>query len=502
MLGFERRVRSSSLRELGALGLVGMESMLDSKQMERVSEIRRRWNFFEGYHWEEIDNLDKPEITTNYCRAFCNKFVAFELGKAFNFKLGTQENVVVTNDKRTLFKFLEDVWVDNNQYQFATEMGLMKSVTGDAWVRVYYIPVEDLHDPFGQYPNGRIVISLVSTGNVFPEYDPHNIDVLRKVTVMYPIEKVKKTLIGKESKERLMFRQVWTNDEIVEFEGEKEVARYANKYGTIPFVQIKNVSIPGRESGESDLEDIISLNVEYNMKCSDISEILDYHSAPVTVVYGAKIGSIEKGANKVWGGLAKDAKIENLTMQTDLGSSNAYIANLKLSMCEVAGIPETVLGGAQAISNTSGVALQFVNAPLIERTNVKKALTESGLETVNRLVLLIALTEGVITNPNGVPAREFFYTEVTVPDNLPKDMLLLVQQLQAEMALGIEDREGAMKRMGKENVELRLQEIDKDRAANPEIYMGSRLNKNGDKAELNSGFLNGETKTQKPNEQK
>lgn len=37
-------------------------------------------------------------------------------------------------------------------------------------------------------------------------------------------------------------------------------------------------------------------------------------------------------------------------------------------MCEIGGVPETVLGGAQAISNTSGVALQYINLPLIEKT--------------------------------------------------------------------------------------------------------------------------------------
>lgn len=67
-----------------------------------------------------------------------------------------------------------------------------------------------------------------------------------------------------------------------------------NKYGVIPFVQIKNLSIAGKVEGVGDLDDIIPLNVEYNLKQSNVSEIISYHSAPITVVYGAKISNIEK----------------------------------------------------------------------------------------------------------------------------------------------------------------------------------------------------------------
>ena len=168
-----------------------------------------------------------------------------------------------------------------------------------------------------------------------------------------------------------------------------------------PFVQIKNFPVAGQSRGQGDLDDIIPLNVEYNTKKSDMSEVIDYHSAPITLVYGAKIGNLEKGANKVWGGLPKDSKVENLGLQGDLTASANYAAECKTSMCEIGGIPETVLGGAAAISNTSGVALQYINLPLIERTRVKRVSLGkvSGISTVLERKSRIEISSGFSINP-------------------------------------------------------------------------------------------------------
>ena len=265
-----------------------------------------------------------------------------------------------------------------------------------------------------------------------------------------------------------------------------------NPYCIIPFVQIKNFPVAGRSYGVGDIDDVIPLNVEYNLKRSDVSEIIDYHSAPITVVYGAKIGNLEKGANKVWGGLPKDAKIDNLKLEGDLSASTTYITDLKTSMCEVSGVPETVLGGASAISNTSGVALQYINLPLIERTRIKRLSTQKGLAKVNKFILYIALAEGLITKPEEIEMRNFLYNEVTLPDTLPKDELLELQQIQTEMTLGMECRHGAMERLGKDDINNKINEIDAERSKHPELF-NPLLQQALFQSRLNSGMTNGQT---------
>ena len=495
MIGFESK---RSVDDFYNSSFSLLEGELNNTEIVRLKKIRKCWNFYEGYHWEEVPEEDGPQLTINYCRAFVNKIVSFEMGKAFSFTVPTElEKIPVTKDGRSTFDYLEDVWEDNNQYRMCIELGQMKSVTGEAWLQVRYDAPEDINDPFSKYPDGRVRVILMPTETVWPEYDPHDKDKLVRVTIMYTYKKIVRTgILGKRTMKDVLYKQIWTEDKCVVIDGaDSEPVEYVNKYKCVPFVCIKNTTIACRNEGYGDLDDVIPMNLEYDMKSSDVSEIIDYHAAPITVVYGAKIGNLEKGANKMWGGLAKDAKVENLELKGDLALSTNFISDLKKSMCEVGGIPENVLGGSQGVSNTSGVALQYMNLPLIEKCNQKRMNTEDGLETVNSLILLVSICEGLVTKPEGIEARDLFHTEVSIPDTLPKDEIIELQKIQLEMRLGLECRENAMKRMGKENITEIMKKVDEDMKAHPEFY-GVPLAQppvEGKSPQLNSGLTNGST---------
>lgn len=504
--GFERRV--SSFGENQSNSLIALQGLLDAKEQARISRIRRAWDFYEGYHWEDIPVLDSSQVTYNFCRTFVNKFVSFELGKGFTFSVHSsmrgvkeksggesgdseQKAPTVTADGRTLFEFLEDVWEDNDQYVFGIEMGQMKSVTGETWVQVGYNTKEELDerdlDLYNEHPEGRLFIHIIPTAAAFPEFDPHVRGLLTKFKVMYVYEAFRETgILGRRKKVTAVFKQEWTKDTVTTDDGQGNIETLPNRYGVIPFVQIKNLSSANYNGGVSDLDDLIPMNFEYNQQKSRISDILAYHAAPVTLVYGAKIGNLEKGANKMWGGLSKDARVENLELKGDMSSSASYIADLKRSMCEVSGIPETVLGGAAAVSNTSGVALQYLNLPLIERTNWKRMNTRGGLEALNKLILVVALSEALVVRPENIPLRDFLWTEVSMPDTLPKDELLQLQALQTKMKMGLKSRKGAAEELGEENIDEVLQEVGRDMKENPVFYGHQQ-------PQINSGVLNGQT---------
>ena len=497
-LGFERKRTDNKFKKLTPL-----RAELTSEQLDFYNRVIKCWNFYEGYHWEDIPPQETPEITFNYCRAFVDKFVAFELGKAFTITTFPKtDNLIVTDNEenlRNLFEYLEDVWEDNNQYSFAIELGQMKSITSKAWVQVIYESPEDLEGKYlyNKYPNGRIRLNLLPTHTVFHEYDLHDRNRLLSVTVMYEYERVVRSgILQKPRRETVLYKQVWTKNECAIYDGNEEVVILPNDYGTIPFIEFRNLLLAGQNDSRGDLDDIIPLNTEYNLKKSNVSEVIDYHSSPITIVYGAKIGNLEKGANKLWGGIPKDAKVENLEMSGDGGLSDTYLSQLKLAMCEVSSTPETTLGCQQAISNTSGVALQYVNLPLIEKTRIKRILTEDGLERLNELIILVSLDRGLIKKPDEIDIRDFVKTEVDIPDTLPKDELLLLQQIEAEMKLGLESRVGALKRMGRENIQDKLAEIDMERQEHPELFTQEPHFQNengGDLPNINSGITNGET---------
>lgn len=477
-----------------------LDSFVSPEDRDRLIEIREYWDFYEGYHWEGIEDFDKPQITKNYCRPFVDKFVAFEFGLGFIVKSLCDIN----QEEQPITNFLNNVWDDNNKNKFAIELGQVKSITGDGWISVKYEDPKDLIDPFKDYEKGRIRLTVLPTEIVFPEYDQHDKDKILKLTLAYPIERESNVsgIFRKTKFKQILYRQVWTIDTIEEYHGHELISSIPNPYGIIPFVHIPNTPVVGRTKGISDLADLVSLNTELNLKTSDVSEILDYHASPVTVVYGAKISSLEKGANKMWGGLPKDARIQNLSLDSDLQASVTYIDGLKTAMHEVGRVPEGALGGSQAISNTSGVALHFVNLPLIEKTRTKRLSSIEGLIKVNKLILLLGLHHNMITRPEG--AKDFFKTDVDFPDTLPKDELILLQQLQMEMQLGLESRRGAMKKLGKEDIETTLTQADEDRKQMQEEQMQLQMQQMAmqqamfqqnkqEGGELNSGMTNGST---------
>lgn len=492
---------SDSFEDTLNIGQLISGGNLTNEETLFLKKVKEAWNFYEGYHWEGIDDLDTPQVTFNYCRPFVNKFVSFEFGKGFSIKtpIEIEDQGVTINDKKintdldvdesgsvepdeikqpyriqekTIQDYLCEVWDDNNKETFLTEMGQMKSITGESWIKIQYEAPEDLVDPFGEYPNGRIRISVIPTQFAFPRFNDHDKDRLESLLIMYPIRQEQTTgvLFKRSSEKTVLYKEFWTDTEIIVYTDNVETDRMENPYGFIPFVQIKNFPIAGRTRGVGDLDDVIPLNVEMNTKKSDISEVIDYHSAPITLVYGAKIGNLEKGANKVWGGLPKDAKVENLGLQGDLTASSNYVADIRTSMCEIAGIPETVLGGASAISNTSGVALQYINLPLIEKTRVKRNCSKAGLEKVNKMIIFISLYHGLIEKPDEITMKDFVHNEVEIPDTLPKDELIELQKIQQELTLGLECRHGAMERMGKDNIPKKIAEIDKERTEHPELF--------------------------------
>ena len=512
---------SDSFEDTLNIGQLISAGNLTNEETLFLKRVKEAWNFYEGYHWEGMDDLDSPQVTFNYCRPFVNKFVSFEFGKGFSIEtpVEIEQDEVTVNDpkldmvlgdeldgsddevvqrEKTEGDFLNDVWEDNKKDTLCIEIGQTKSITGEAWVKVQFEDPEDLNDPFEKYPNGRIRLSVVPTQFVFPRFNDHDKDKLEHLLIMYPIRTEKETgiLFKRTSTTTVIYKEFWTNSEIVVYEGDKEVDRMENPYGFIPFVQIKNFPVAGRTRGVGDLDDVIPLNVELNTKKSDVSEVIDYHSAPITLVYGAKIGNLEKGANKVWGGLPKDAKVENLGLQGDLTASANYIAETKTAMCEIAGIPETVLGGASAISNTSGVALQYINLPLIERTRIKRNCSTAGLETVNEYILFIAMYHGLIEKPEDISMKDFVSNEVTLPDTLPKDELMELQKIQQEMTLGIECRHGAMERTGKADIDRKLKEIDAERQEHPELFnpmLQQTWYQNQQSATNAGGMMNGQT---------
>lgn len=244
----------------------------------------------------------------------------------------------------------------------------------------------------------------------------------------------------------------------------------------IPIVHIRNIAISGSPWGLSDIVDIIPLNREYNEKCTEVSDIINYHAAPVTIITGAKASNLEKGARKVWGGLPKDANVFNLENGVDLNGPLAYLELIKRSMHELTGVPETALGQMQPISNTSGVALSIMYQPMMQRYSLKQTNYTLGFRKINELILRTLFlyepetlkynpdTEGVRTSddqPMVLDPTDPTVYDITIdwPPPLPVDALVKLNEIQVKLSLGLESKRGALRDLGEMYPDAKMQEI-------------------------------------------
>lgn len=455
-----------------ATALAGnMMAELDTGNQNRLQRLPNFWNFYEGFHWEGIDGGEKPETTKNFCRRFVDKFVAAEFAGGISFKFDEEVEEVI-------LPFLNDVWEGSGKDMLLQDMGQFKAVTGDGFLHVHYEPKylanggvnPALFDPFDEYPKGKISIYSVPSSVCFPEYDD-GYDLspasMKKCTVMYPVASDLSAFSTSPSPDVIM-KYIYTRENVEVWKGKVRIATYPNELGIIPIIHFRNLALGTSRFGVSDLEDLIPLNVELNMKDSDVSEILDYHSAPTTIVYGAKVSQLERGANKIWGGLPKDAKVENLELTSDLAASSGYRKDLKMAMNQVKGMPEIALGGENIASNVSGIALQIAFMPLVDTINLKRTLTKEGMMLVNKLIIKYGIMKEMISTE--VSGKKLYAHTILFPEILPKDLIQEVELLEREFKIGLESRRGALERLRRSDIEDKLKEVDKDKEENPNEY--------------------------------
>lgn len=459
------RAASSDLTiSISPLGLVELADEEFEVHGPRLNRYSLNWAMYLGHHAAYRRQTGEPQIILNYYRAITDYILNFTFGKGVQFKSPKQTEAIVPD-------LLERVWeVDNNKATVLWEIGQQGGVSGDCFIKVAY--EEPYSDSVGNYHPGRVRVLPLNSSFCFPEFHPHDRERLIRFKLKYRFWGT--SLEG--TRQVFTYTEILTEDMIEEYINDELIDSRPNPLGVIPVVHIPNVRISGSPWGLSDCYDIIPINRVYNETATDVADIVNYHAAPVTVIIGAKAAQLEKGANKVWGGLPKDAKVENLEGGAQgLKGAMEFLAMLKKTMHEMTGVPETALGQAQPISNTSGVALSIQFQPLMNRYHQKIVQYAHGLERVNELILrTLAFKEPntFIWDPNtNTPLKPgqlpqldpmdpiSYRSIVQFPQPLPLDKLIALNEIQSKMSLGLESKEGALRTLGEEFPAEKLQEI-------------------------------------------
>ena len=459
------RAASSDLTiSISPLGLVELADEEFEVHGPRLNRYSLNWAMYLGHHWPYRRELGESQMVYNYYRAFTDYLINFTFGRGASFRSPHSTEAIVPD-------ILKRVWeTDNDKHGVLWEMGQQGGVSGDCFVKVAY--EEAFEDPSGRKHPGKVRILPLNASFCFPEFHPHDRSRLIRFKLKYRFWGT--SLEG--TRQVYTYTEILTDERIEEYINDELIDSRPNPIGVVPIVHIPNVRVSGSPWGLSDCHDLIVLNRTYNEVATDIADIINYHAAPVTVITGAKASSLEKGPKKVWGGLPKDAQVFNLEGGgSGLEGAMKYLETIKRSMHEMIGIPETALGQIQPISNTSGTALSIQFQPLMNRYQQKVIQYGEGLRRINELVMLtIALKEPELLNYNpdfNGPIRgdqylqldpndpQTFQSLVHFPQPLPLDKLVALNEIQSKMQLNLESRKGALRILGEEFPDEKLEEI-------------------------------------------
>lgn len=449
---------------ISPLGLVELSDEEFEVHGPRLNRYAQNVAFYLGQHWAYRRENGEPQTTYNYVRAMADFIMNFTYSRGVHFKSPEGTSHIVP-------ALLKRIWeVDNTKEEILYEVGQNDGVYGDAFVKVVYDPAYT--DPTGQLKPGRVRILPLNPSFCFPEWHPHDRERLIRFKLKYKFWGTS----PEGTRQVYTYTEIMTDEIIEEYINDEMIDQRPNPLGEVPVVHIPNTRISGSPWGLSDVQDIIGLNREYNEKALEVSDIINYHAAPVTIITGAKSSNLERGPKKVWAIPNKDAEVKNLEGGTEaVPSALEFMALVKSAMHEMTGVPESALGQMQPISNTSGVALAIQYQPMMQRYNMKKLTATKGLQKINDLALQTLFlyepdtlffnpdTEGLkrSTQPDALDPRDpmTYQTYIHWPEPLPVDALIKLNEVMTKMELGLESKKGALEALGSEFPDEKLEEI-------------------------------------------
>lgn len=345
-------------------------------EIARASRFKRAWDAYSGRLTKPLKvkpNQADDNVLVNFARVIVDKGVSFLFGRNVGFELSEVEET-------TAEQWLRACWAANRKMTLLQKLALNGAVCGQAFVKIV---------PTRSYP--RLIVLDPSTVTVRWEAD--DIEQVVSYRIQYPAID---PATGKPMAIRQLVErdgQVWRVSDQVS-RGNSPVwettAETIWPHPWSPIVDCQNLPVPNEYWGMSDLEDdVLQLNSAINFVLSNLARIIRYHAHPKTWGRGFTANQLDIAVDETIVLPSPEAELRNLEMVSDLSSSIALYERLREALHEVTRVPEVATGKLDNIGSLSGVALQILYQPLLEKTETKRRTYGDLLVELNRRLLAL-----------------------------------------------------------------------------------------------------------------
>lgn len=424
-----------------------LDQLAADEVQERRKQIDAAWRYYEGNHKRPLKvKPGQPDdnVILNVCRKAIEQAVALLFGEPPGFEVGNE----------TLDERLAALWAANDPAILLHNLGLQGGLTGHVFVKLVPSLASGL-DTAGRQPTRPAGVKLVLL-------NPRLVTVWWKPDDM---EKVTAYTVGWEAGDT-SYRQdmvnagnAWLVRDLVRERGRAWELQAETRWGYpwAPVVEWQNMPDPEEYYGDPDLVRP-ELNDALNFLASNTMRILKFHAHPKTIGTGMRSSDVQATeVDGFWTVPNPDAQIANLEMESDLGSSLAFLQLLQgWFFSEHRAVD--MQSFAADLGNITNFGLRTLYKDALDKLASKRALYGKGLADISERML-------ALTGAQGRPA-------INWPDPLPFNDQEEIAGIQTEMALGLLSKQSAAGLRGRD-WELEQQRIADETVNEDDI--GTRL---------------------------
>lgn len=356
-------------------------SMLSQIQHKHSERLKLYNTYLQFYFGNQSNLFVDYDTTAPFPKVFriapivVNKHASYLMNKGF----------LVESDFYEIQKNLQYVWKNNlggekDNNKFGYNAAIMGGITGDVFTYIYV-----------DSNTKDIKIDLLNSNDCYPVLDD---DKMIGLLYYKNKNKIVEENYGISTQDEITSGYYINSNKVYYIENDKVINQVSYDFPLLPLFHIQNFPNPFSFYGISDLANLIDINIAIDKLLTNISDIIDYHSSPVTIVTGAKASDLVRGVNRVWFINNPDASVSNLSLEGDLIAANNYLQKLFEYLYLYANINENSFGKTGGISNTpaSGLAITFM--PLYEYMEVKRLMYGSEILRMNEAIIKMMIIKG------------------------------------------------------------------------------------------------------------